>query len=639
MLLKLKANSESFQSFLKELKITNDISFNDDVWDFYQEDNVMLFHVDRAKARINWKRFSDGLPSQMIYEVKQLALIYMRKKDLVAFRVKQSHSGFKDYYVCVIIVKFLKFLEVIYKNSVVHFGTTMQLKDSHIFSLFDLTLDDLRFGIQNYIETGIPSIKGILNNLCSSEVFDEIDQDSENPKIVKWNRNDIRTLKVLPSKDVSFLRQPIERYLDDSVLKLLLKKSTIIVHSFCEKFGIVDKKSGTVSGNSLLKILYDFKIIREIGKSKNHKERWRFKKNYGNTAGSFGREMADVQVAAFYIIFQLTGARYSEAIHFTTSNMTVLDTGYWVLKGMVIKKRVHKSITDTDYWVITEVTFKAVLALQAINTVYGHDYLLAPSVRTKPMRGKKPVRLNSVTNQLKKFFRKCDTEGIYHDLKSKKLIDKKFMISPHRIRHTLTREMIRCNLNLAQISYHFKHVYIGHLFLKKPSNVTLGYGGLNSAIFNDAVSLKSLRGDLIDSFINPNTPMSGGSGPKLKKRAVDFFKGSISAGVDSNVVKNQILKSGEGFNDIGIGFCTGVRKVVSPEGSNTLPSCITNQHCDNVLCQNSFFIKSKLPHLKAMLQSYEDKLSNPQLIHYRQYYLKFVERLNEVIFELENSPQ
>lgn len=632
MLPQKKYNREEIDSFLS-LQINSKISFDDPVWDFYTDDNELLYHVDRAKARIRWCDYQDVLPEAIIVQTKILAVYYLRRKDVVSYRHIQRTKGFKDHYVCTAMTKLLRFLKVIMTNSILSMEGSIQLKTSSINSLFDITVGDLQFGVENFPQTGLNNIPAMLKNLCQPELQESLNFSGKLTGKIQWNEYDLRNINWVSVSDKQRPINRVERFLDSDVVTFLMSRCTALVEKFTEEFSLSELESIQFENNTSLKIFDDLATIRSIKNDRaNRKARNIFATQHGERTYEFVDRIDVVQQAAFYLILQFTGARYSEAIHFKISKLEKLETGFWVIRGSVIKNKSLTYLTDSDYWIVSPICFKAILVLEVLNKIYKSPYLFGASIKLKPKRMEKPIRNGALNQRLKSLLVKLDSDGRFHNAEGK-LKNKGFDVTAHKIRHTLARELIKCNLNIAQISYQFKHIFIGHLFFKRPADVTGIYGGVNTTVFNDTFALNKVRGEFIDSLVPMKSPILGQRGADLKAKINDFFRGKSESGKEYNAIMDAFLQAGKSFNDIGVGFCFGAKEVVDEQGQKQLPTCVGSSKCSSVLCPNSFYTTQKIPALRAMLNSYENILADEDLKHYHDLYAPYVQKLKAILSE------
>jgi integrase len=632
MLPQKKYNKEEIESFLS-LQINSKIAFDDSIWDFYSEDNELLYHVDKAKARIKWCDYEDVLPKAIIVQIKILAVYYLRRKDLVSYRHEQRIKGFQDWYVCGTITKLLRFFKVIHAKSVLSLGNSIQVKISPIKSLFDVTVGDLQVGVDNFPQSGLNTVPSMLKHLCQPELQEALNFSGKFAGKIQWNQYDIKNMRWPDFSERARKLELDDRYLNSNLVTFLISRSTQLIEQFCNEYSIDDISSTQLKNNKSLRIIDDMALIRKkASDNAARKKRRQFAVDYGITTYEFADRLALVQAAAFYILLQFTGARYSEAIHFKISKLEKLETGFWVIKGNVLKNKQLNYLTDSDYWIVSPICYKAILTLEVLNLVYQSPYLFGTSIKMKPVRVNKPIRNGTLNARLRAFLKQLDSEHKFCDVNGQ-LLSKDFSITTHKIRHTLARELIRCNLSIAQISYQFKHIFIGHLFFKRPADVTGQYGGVNTTVFNDTFALNKVRGEFLKTLVSGEPQILGQRGSDLKAKIKEFFRGKSESGKEYKAVMDGFLRAGKSFIEIGVGFCFGPKEIVDENGAKHLPTCVGSNKCSSVLCSNSFYTAEKIPALRAMLASYEDVLADKELEHYHELYAPYVRKLKEILSE------
>ncbi|MDO1447418.1 tyrosine-type recombinase/integrase [Rhodocytophaga aerolata] len=638
--------------------------FADTVWDFSNENKPRNLSINKSKQLIDWGTSGFILPETIMYEVKIVAFFHAQCPRVISNRSRVINHGLKPNTYCPAFKKLLQFLTHLYKNCennnfFKHSKFETNENGRRIQSIYDITIHSLNEAAQSFYSERQNDIKKLLMLFNNPIIQQQIATRNPRDKRLGWNKNDINNLcfKIQPSVEPGDSKGYSDKPISDKLFQLLVKGSTADLLSFLRRMKI------PLSSNYNLSIEHDiesnfiyssltnlgsmFKDYSEIKAkdfsymsmsnkrgSGSQNQRELFKRTYTLSVNEFKIILQRVQLAAQYLLLQFTGIRYSEAVQLKRGCIEQLDSGDYVIRGTMVKGKPDDRLTNIDYWVACPIVRDAVSVLELMARLNNNDYLFAPNRLVVLNIDNRPLSNNSISNGITSYIHIVDTDNnfSYKNNSAKKRYQNvyaKYQLTTHRLRHTLSLQLYKAAVGIPYISFHLKHLYESHNRFRTASEVTLGYGGISTEIFNDAVAINRVNKDIINSLYHPEAPVAGPNAEEFKQRREDFFKGWQAAGVPIEEVMEDLVSKGIPFVDVGLGFCGGKRKIEYADGTVEEPPCKGNLQCNPTKCKNAIITKMHIPIWKDVYVKNKKKLNDPYMAYAKK-------EIQAIVTEAEN---
>lgn len=641
------------KSFIIEdyLQITKKSRFIDDLWDFTNNQNERLNSVNDSKLKIDWLSLRKKTPDSIINDMKILSFFYLKCPSAIAKRKNTLSQGYKPNTVVAYIKVFMTFL-----NSLLEYRTIEMSngeKVSLIESLSDITLQDIKEVAATviYDKATINSIRQTLKSLANPIVNKYLSS------LIDWTTIDIDNID-FPQKtsrdNISYENKP----LPDNYFQFLTKTATIDVISFLKQMDMniacsipknyFNELKSTFGKNTLRPLFDQYVYIREkereyatnsnyrtSGTSNLKKE---FYKEHGVKVSEFYELLNRVHRAALFLLLQFTGVRYSEAASFKVGCLKKIKSDIYVIVGSVIKHKDSNLPLDIDEWVACPVVRDSISILEHFSRFTFNKYILSNTYSVYLNNPESPFSNGGINQALSLYAAEIDIAHKFSELRNDKngnfrrCVKKEYVISVHRLRHTLALNLVRAKLGIPYISYHLKHVHSVIVAREKISNVTLGYGAISNELFNNSIAVEQAQGELIYDIYHPKSPVEGGiNKDEFKKRRKEFFQGLMVNDNDIEDIMEDLKKNGAPFSDVGLGYCGGKKDIFLSDGSKRTPPCVGQLKCNPIQCGNAIIPKSKIPIWIEMYKSNKLKLSDPFLDYAKEQISQFVDESKEVL--------
>ncbi len=622
---KEKLNTITISNVTPELNspISSKSNFSDGVWDFSIDGNERQNSVGDSKLRIEWDRFSDRIPDSSIKAVKVLAFIYIHNVGSLGGRVKKM---MKPQTLCLKFENLLNFFSRIY-------SLKRAKNPDYECHLFDFDARDLQLGLDHYKRQSVMGLRELFSILTIEAVQYEIHRKVGCNSFFAWTAADVKKLS-MPLKKAS-KESARAMVIQEELLQILIINASSDVYWFLKRLGanivgtydFVNKNTLRVpEALDVEEAFEDYRQIRlasidQMVKSKKRQSwtidlRKMFLAKHKMAVNDFKRELERVQSAAKYLVMQFTGARYSEIITFKKDALCLKDGNFFV-KGTIVKGKNERLTVGNDYWVAIPIVRDAIKVLELITSYTLHDYLFA-SNHGKVLQVKHlPSSDTGVNDNLNRYLISIDRDRKYSGAKGDGRISvyPAYLLSSHRIRHTLANQFHKHRIGLLVTSYHFKHAYFAARFYKIPNEVTLGYGNIGQEIFNSATYAEEVKKQLIESIYSPDAPIAGGGAANFIQTRDAFFNGEIMAGGTPSVILKRLYRRNLPFADVMLGYCGGKDNYLNDSGTMEEPPCIGQCKCNPSRCKNAIIPKSKEPHWKSYLKNNEKLRADPEMTH------------------------
>lgn len=629
--------------------------FGDDCWDFTDKNNKRISTVTESKLKINWSEWRDKLPLSILEDTKVLAFFFFKCPSILTVKVKTSSKGYKPNTVKGYISNFLRFIYQLCLNLTVklpeHSETTL------LNSFSDITLSDIEENARQYTssEESISNIKYCLKCL-SSPIVQKYTKGN-----VEWNVYDIKNLN-FPKKEADKVKSSFaSKPLSDEYFQFLSKNATLDVISFLKQINIPVESKIPNNYKNELKLFFNKKSLKtpfekyvyireqerefckKFNKRTSHTSEMKkqFYKEYGIKIKDFQEMLTRIHKAALFLLIQFTGVRYSEAATFKVGCLKEITTDMHVIRGTVIKNQDSKLPEGIDEWVACSIVRDSVKVLEEISRFTFNKYLMSNNFSVVLNVPEAPYSNTSINNILSSYAAEIDVEErfsyVHKDNKGnvRRIVNKENTINVHRLRHTLALNLIRAKLGIPYISYHLKHVYTALVAREKINNVTLGYGGISSELFNEPSAIKQAREEQVEDLYYPNSPVGGGvNKEEYKSRKKEFFQGTIVDEDEFNEIIEDLKRNGAPFADVGLGYCGGKRDITLKNGTKKSPPCIGQLKCNPVQCGNAIIPKSKTLIWKRMYKENKAKLLDPHFQYARMEIEQFLGECEKVLGDL-----
>ncbi|GAB3241739.1 hypothetical protein GCM10027346_37510 [Hymenobacter seoulensis] len=316
-----------------------------------------------------------------------------------------------------------------------------------------------------------------------------------------------------------------------------------------------------------------------------------------------------------------------------------MSSGDYVIKGTVSKNKSTGLLTGLDYWVACPIVRDAIAALEEIARFTRNAYLFTPNIFSVIKEIDTPMTATSINNILTTYLYDVDEQQQY--CLAERFTNRRFQgvkesyrLTTHRLRHTLALHMSRAGLGIPYISFHLKHIYQAHKRFQSVQDVTLGYGGIGTDIFNNAIGIRQANRELVHAVYHPHAPLAGPGAEAFKHKRELYFTGMLAAGWQLDEIMEHLSSRGLLMADVGLGYCQGRREIEQEDGSKQLPPCLGQLKCNPTRCKNALIPQSKAPIWIQMYTENQQRMLDPLMAHAKPEFEQFVEEARQVLTHL-----
>lgn len=590
--------------FRKDLRISEQSKYGDDVWTWVDRSDPHLVVYSPYRLTLDWPKLLKEylLTPEIISDLKRFAFLRLTHSRAI-FGSKSAHNNAHPATVITQVNCLALFLSHL-RSSLSGEGYSL------INRLSDIELDDIRNALASYKRRQLETIKNSLHHLGSPNLSSLLEFGP-----LKWNNFDINTLRWRLKDRRHFDRLP------DEMFRFLSNSSTSDVKHFLQalKIQTEDRTPIGEGENTVLLALPNFAELYEKYIHARHalsdfgSLSTQYQSLRGQTKLSPLHRIVDrTRKASQLLIAMYTGARLSELNSFKCDCVR-RQGDEWVLVGTELKGRGRWVPTLQDQWVAIPILRDAVTALNQIARVTRVDYLFHGSKRngTGTRSGS-----GSFRNWFESYLETIDEEKRWTGTR----------IHTHMFRHTLVFQLRRAELGLPFITFQLKHYSDG--LNRKVSNITTMYGGLTSEAAQKAVV--DANKDFITQVYHPNARVAGGGADEHKARRAAYFAGLALRGVTVDDALNELAKQGMPLTDVGLGLCQGQRKIVV-DGIRDDPPCIGQLRCNPNRCAQAVIPRYKAPAWERLSRENKLRANDPQLSHARSYLLEAAAEADQVL--------
>lgn len=597
--------------------ISKNSRFNDSVWDFFDLSDRNVSVHSRGKISIDWIKLPN-IPGTLILETKMLVYYFIHV------------GGRKAITACTYTQSFLRFLNAVCEEYSTKYGSRHISLVNH---LVELDISIVRSGLEkcrlNTVE--LAQVKMMLKFMLECGIGDIFD----GPFLI--NRKAIKNC-IIGSK--GYEDRKYDKVMGDKELNFLVNESAYLVCIFLTKLE-PDHNSKFVQEvareirphkRSVIEKINDLPLFlkryREYRASNNNSYNYMARKEIHSIIpcglNDWLTELVKIHSAALYLILQFTGMRYSEAADIRSDDLRTTEHGLFVIKGAVKKHRQVK-MNNNDIWVAIPIVQAAIRVALQLGGMCRNEFVFAPFMRSSETGW---LARNSLNNRMNKFLYDIDDErkfSMFSEAPDKKrwfLVNFDSWITLQRIRQTIASQMIRGNINISSLSWHFKHLYLTENNLSIISEVTLGYGNARMEIFTRKLDLKKLKSLYIEA---------------LKKTERFFTRKNASISMISDLAGNVEHESmlEQSLIDLGIAYCIGRNKIRQVNGVFIDPPCVKSGGCQAISCANAVFVKEKVNNLKAYYDSKVKQLEDPAFSYLRPQLTRLTLEVEKIIKQLD----
>lgn len=638
--------------------------FGDRVWDFSNTNKPRMVIKTQYQLTVNWGEYEEILPRDILYSVKIFGFFCVYYPAVISSSRRVGSQGLAPEYYCQLMRVALSFLaELCVQAAIPTVGTNSVT--SYIQNLSDITVLDIQRAFPYWrTKSLVELLRKVLRSFTSPLIQQYLPIPSSGGAPVTWTAHDIEMID-LPNRVKSPSGEGVgvsDKPLPDDLFTFLVNTATKDVLSFLVALGKVPCAPVRDIGEH--EIFSSYKNFNEVYEGylkiseENREEVYRrvasgstsrtlkgstsrtsaFRNKYGVSCEKARATIERAQTAAKYLLLQFTGVRYSEAVLLQKDCLNKLPIGDYVIKGTVSKNQSINLLTGLDYWIACPIVRDAVAVLEEITRLNGCEYLFATNRYSAVSDFDKPVSNLSFNNMLTCYLYDVDklrkySSDSYIPSARQKSVQEPYRITSHRLRHTLALHMSRAGLSIPYISLHLKHVYQAHKRFQSVQNVTLGYGGIGSDIFNNAVGFKQASREVANALYHPDAPVAGPGAEEFKQNRASYFTGMLSAGWEMDELMEHLAMQGRPMADVGLGYCKG-RREIEENGVKQLPPCLGQLKCNPNRCKNAIITSAQVPIWVQVYKENHKRLNDPLLAHGWPEYAQFVEEAKQVLSTL-----
>lgn len=640
-------------SLQPNMQVSNRSYFGDRIWDFNDDRIERLNSLNASKLIFNWEKMIDeGIDKDIIYDLKVLSFFYLKVPVLLG-RKRTQKEGYKPSTIIARVETFKRFLlDLKEKFSIDYMG---EEKLESIINLSDITISEINSlaGDKYYAES--TSIAKVLSDLSNKVIKKHLTSK------ISWSSEDIKNIEFI-KRETDKEKDPSSTLpIDASYFQFISRRATIDIITFLKLLGLTtatDLPSSYKIDNSLFYGLNNVQNIFEEYVKLRREEREmsirsakrtshtsikkvHFRKKYNISAHEFYESLKRVRKAAQYLILQYTGVRYSEAISFKKGCIKKVNKSIYVIRGTVIKGQSTSLPNDINEWVAAPIVRDAVKVLEEMCVFTFNRFLFSSSYTVCLDYVETQYTNGGLNSALRDYVLSIDTEMKYSKYenvsgKTVSVLLKEYRLSVHRLRHTLSLNLIQADLGIPYITYHLKHVHKGIEAKEKINNVTLSYGGIARELFYSPTAYEQAKYQYFKDLYHPDSPVAGGNKEEFIKRRKEYFEGLMINNDDWGYddVLELIKSRNAPFADVGLGYCGGKKDLILESGETESPPCIGQLQCNPVDCGNAIIPTSKIPIWVEMYKENIKKSNDPELKYARNENLKFVETAEKVLKNL-----
>lgn len=642
------------------LPISRISRFGDDVWNFNDSTKPRILTKAPHQLIVNWHEYADKLPPALLRSARILGFFCVHHPSLISTQRKISKQGLAPTYCCQLIQVSLSFLaEVCAQASMPLVGATSST--SYIQTLADITVADIQGAFPHWrTKSMVDQLRKVLGAFTIPIIQRYLPAPAAGGAPVRWNYHDIETAdlhkrtKSPSGEGVGFRDKP----LPDDLFTFLASTATNDVLSLLIRLGRTPCTPVTESNESDIFSKYaNFnepyegymelasERYEEIHKKvasgcttrvRNAGRALEFRNKFGVSVGTLRETVERVQTAAKYLLLQFTGVRYSEAALLRKGCLIKLPGGDYVIKGTVVKGQSVNLLTGLDHWVACPIVRDAVAVLEELTRLNRCEYFFATNRYSALKEVDKPITNCAFNNMLSIYLydidkqRKYSVDGALSNARHQG-VRAPYRLTSHRLRHTLALHMSRAGLNIPYISMHLKHVYQAHKqFQGGLQDVTLGYGGIGSDIFQNAVGIKQANKEMTRAVYHPQAPIAGPGAQEFKQNRSYYFAGMLANGWELDEILENLAARSLPLADVGLGFCKG-RREIEENGTKQPPPCIGQLKCNPARCKNAIIPPSKAPMWLLLYKVNIQRMKDPLMTHGHPEYAAIVEEAKQVL--------
>lgn len=625
-----------------EARVSAKSRFGDECWDFTDERKIRLSSVPDGRLRIDWAKYyldsQEGtfddhrgaiLTREMVEELKIFSYLYFTAPTAFGHRGVQSVKP--QTLVVTLRALILLFSDVLQRHQLI--GLTKRRNEGGIRSIFEITLRDIRDALVDSTRVDGAALRKGLKLLASplmARVFA--------PKKLHWNAQDVRGLEFkFPGVRVDYRRvMPLElfRLLSNTACSDVLCFLNFIGEEMHDISMTPNPPPIAFTTSAGAQMFADYVTIRSadrehwssVGKKQpaSGPLRRKFRRAYGVNPNDFFQWLYRVQRAAFTVIGQYTGARYSDLTTFTNDCVRTLG-GVHVLVGTHTKHENLDAEEGADLWPATPIMRDALTCLRHLSRVTFNPYLLSTSA-TVPVDGTpEPYSLTGFTSAINSYLHEIDTKSSWED----------WHINSHQLRHTLAHQLARADVGLVFISHQMKHLHTALTAL--PADSTMMYGNVGELALQRAVHSESAHLEAARNLYHPDSPVAGGGAEDFLKRRKSYFEGMAAQGWTVDDVIVNLAKQGMPFASVGPGYCGGKREVLQKDGTRVLPPCLGSLQCNPVDCKQALITKTHERTWRKIQEQNNSMASDPRMSHAKETFLNAAAVADRVVADLNTN--
>jgi hypothetical protein len=619
--------------------------FEDDIWDFNDADKPRTLCFAPNALRINWAKYKEDIPESLLESIRVVSFFIVKYPIVITNARKNSKGSLAPSSCCQSINMLLSFMAEICKQSTAYVGED-KIAVRYVERLSDITIQDIKKAVEHWSVTSLSNrIQRILSAFTSPLVKAYLPSAGVDGSPVKWTVKDLKEVNFpkkrqhAPGEGLGYRDKP----LSDSLFVFLSKKATQDIIAFLTVTGqeyqtpisfSPDEHSIFSKYPNFKDIYHDFLILYNIrcetlaeAIKKGNKQAPRNKKEYALFQSKFNVSYGDtkkiverIQTAAKYLLLQFTGLRYTEAAMLKAGCLQKAPSGEYVIKGTVIKGGAVNSLTGTDYWIACPIVRDALLILEKASQATQNDHLFTTNLYAVEDRYDLPIMGTELNKQLSEYLYDVDEDAQFC-IKQRLTkwrhngVLEQNRITTHRLRHTLALQMSRASLSIPYISLHLKHVYQAYKSFQSVEDVTLGYGGIGTDIFQNAVGIRQAHREIVHSIYHPQSPIAGPGSEDFKRNRSYYFTGMQAAGRHVDEVLETLSASGLPFADVGLGYCRGRKDIEKEDGEKEPPPCIGQLKCNPSRCKNAIIPQAKILMWKQVFLENRKRMNDPLLAH------------------------
>lgn len=624
--------------FDPEFLVSRHSVFNDAIWDFNDGSAIRLNSVPAARLRINWGSYLTGdstadadpesilLPEKIVHELKIFATLYVHVPEVFN---GYTARAIKPQTAVIAIRALARLFSAIYRNSLFSkLGNAGKL--SHIESIADIRLSDIRAAIMHSPFSDGQSLKRALRNLGSTAMAKYLVKGP-----LPWTVLDLDSIEFKFSKK----RSDYKPVMPNDLFRMLSNAACGDVRGFLGFLGeeSEDKAPVTIATHKMMNVAdgrglfeeyirirtKDRELFAEL--KKRHFGSWwdrkEFRENYGVSLQNVLDYIYRVQRAAYTVIGLYTGARYSDLTSFKIG-CVIKHHGVYVFAGTLTKFEATSKLEGNDLWPAIPIMRDAIKCLEEISRVTFNPYLISGR-DTVPVDGiPKPLSLTGLSGAINNYLREIDTSKRWET----------WHINPHQLRHTLANQLARADVGLMFIAHQMKHLYTALNAL--PPAATLMYGNLSDMATQRALQTGPAYLEAAQNLYDPDKPIAGGGAEDFKTRRKAYFEGMAAAGWEKDELIEHLAKQGMPFASVGVGYCGGRRDRILADGSRDLNPCLGSLQCNPSSCHQAVITKTHLSQWQKIYEHNMTLVNDERMSYARDVHLAAAEEARNVLCEL-----